>query len=70
MAFGNNEQAVLDHFINYGMMEGRSAQADFNVYFYRNSYPDLEDAFGDDLKSYFYHYLNYGIKEGRKGIPQ
>lgn len=68
--FGNDEKAALNHFIIYGMKEGRSAQANFDVYFYRSSYPDLEAAFGDDLMSYFYHYINYGMKEGRMGIPQ
>lgn len=68
-AFGNDEKAVLNHFITYGMKEGRLAQENFNVHFYRSMYQDLENAFGDDLKSYYYHYLNYGIKEKRKTTP-
>ena len=68
-AFGNDEKAVLNHFITYGMKEGRLAQENFNVHFYRSKYQDLENAFGDDLKSYYYHYLNYGIKEKRKTTP-
>lgn len=68
-AFGSkNDVAALDHFIDFGMHEGRSASAAFNVNIYRNNYADLRAAFGDDLKSYHLHYINYGKKEGRIAI--
>ena len=64
-AIGKDDQALLQHFISYGMSEGRNGNAEFNVEVYRNNYPDLRIAFGGDLKSYYLHYMKYGKKEGR-----
>ena len=64
-AFGNDENALFQHFLNYGMAEGRRASAEFDVQSYRNAYADLRQAFGNDLKSYYLHYINSGKKEGR-----
>lgn len=64
-AYLNDEDAVLKHFIDYGMAEGRQANVAFNVLSYRALYVDLQNAFGYDLKSYYLHYINYGQKEGR-----
>ena len=66
-AFGNDQQAAYQHFLTYGMKEGRQASANFNVTNYKNRYGDLRAAYGNDLKSYYEHYINYGIKEGRNG---
>lgn len=52
-ALGNNPDALIQHFVNYGMSEGRQASVEFNVYEYRKEHPDLEDRFGDDLRSYY-----------------
>ena len=63
--FGNNPNAVIQHFCIYGMKEGRRANASFNVYAYANRYVDLRKAFGTDLKRYYQHYIEYGQKEKR-----
>ncbi len=63
-ANGSKDRA-LDHFINYGMSEGRRGSEAFDVQSYYNEYPDLRAAFGTDLASYYSHYLMYGKKEGR-----
>ena len=65
--FGVDDIALLNHFINSGMSEGRQASANFNVYDYRSRYPDLRNAFGNDLKAYYMHYLSRGRAEGRIG---
>ena len=65
-AFGNDESALLQHFIQYGMAEGRQAKASFDVFSYRNQYQDLRVAFGNNLKSYYMHYISNGKAEGRK----
>ena len=67
-SYGDNDVAVLAHFVNYGMNEGRQASSTFNVHTYRNNYGDLQNAYGTNLKSYYLHYINYGQKEGRNGI--
>lgn len=65
-AFGNDESALLQHFIQFGMSEGRQGNSQFDVYSYKNLYPDLRVAFGDNLKSYYLHYISNGKAEGRK----
>ena len=67
-AYGDDDQAVLAHFVNYGMNEGRQAKADFSVGVYRENYADLQSAYGNNLKGYYLHYMNFGKKEGRSGI--
>ena len=67
-AYGGDETAVLAHFVNYGMSEGRQGNAKFNVYSYRNQYSDLRQAYGNNLKLYYMHYVNHGKSEGRQGV--
>ena len=54
-AFGNNKAALFNHFVNYGLREGRSCSADFNPQAYRAKYADLQQAFGDDMAAYCRH---------------
>ena len=56
---------MFEHFVKYGMDEGRQASTGFNVYTYMNRYRDLNAAYGSDLKMYYQHYIKYGISEGR-----
>lgn len=67
-AYGEDENAILGHFVNYGMQEGRQAIETFNVISYCYQYVDLRQAYGTDLKSYYMHYVQYGKKEGRAGV--
>ena len=64
---GTSPEALLKHFVNTGMAEGRQGNEEFDVFFYKNKYKDLSDAFGNDLKSYYLHYISCGQAEGRKG---
>jgi len=66
-AFGNNKAALFNHFVNYGLREGRSCSADFNPQAYRAKYADLQQAFGDDMAAYCRHYVTCGKAEGRDG---
>lgn len=66
-AFGDDEEALYEHYLTYGLKEGRSASALFDVDEYRAKYADLETAFGDDWQAYAEHYLTYGLNEGRDG---
>lgn len=66
-AFGKNTEQLFNHFVTYGMKEGRQASADFNVYNYKGRYEDLRKAFGDDLTSYYVHYIVHGVREKRNG---
>ena len=66
-AYAGDDIKALEHFVNYGMAEGRQAIGTFDVAFYRNRYKDLRQAFGDDIKAYYTHYMNFGKAEGRLG---
>lgn len=65
--FGQDDAAMLRHFVQYGMAEGRQGKSAFHVQSYRSRYPDLQRSFGNNLPAYYLHYMNYGIREGRTG---
>ena len=66
-AFGPyDDDALLRHFVSFGMNEGRRACSTFIVQVYRSNYPDLLAAFGNNLRAYYLHYITYGQYEGRK----
>lgn len=69
-AFGTNATKLFDHYINYGLQEGRQAVSYFNVQAYKSNNYDLRVAFGDKdgYKPYVLHYLQYGKNENRKTV--
>lgn len=69
-AFGRDGEALLAHFVNYGMREGRQASESFNVYSYRAFNADLQVAFDTDLSAYYTHYMMYGQQEGRQATGE
>ena len=64
-AFGNDSTKALQHFVEYGMKEGRQASAEFALNVYKSNYEDLTKAFGTNNVLYYWHYMNYGKAEGR-----
>ena len=63
--FSYDRDALLEHFIMYGLSEGREMNEMIDIVKYREKYPDLQDAFGDDWDAYIEHYLVYGAFEQR-----
>ena len=61
----NDKDKALQHFISYGMAEGRRGNDAFDVQSYYNEYPDLRAAFGTDIVRYYEHYATFGKAEGR-----
>lgn len=66
-AYGNDAEGLYEHYLAFGIKEGRSASRVFNVNKYREKYADLDAAFGDNWDAYANHYATFGIKEGRDG---
>ena len=64
-AFGYDREALLKHFMTYGLSEGREMNELIDIVKYREKYQDLQDAFGDDWDAYVSHYLSYGAFERR-----
>ena len=69
-AFGYNEQALKNHWLNIGIGEGRQASIAFDVKYYLENYKDLKDAFKSDYRAAYNHFINSGINEGRKSSLQ
>ena len=67
-AFGSDSKKLFNHFVQYGMKEGRVASVGFNVQAYKSRYLDLQNAFGSNLPKYYEHYIRYGEKEKRTAI--
>lgn len=64
-AYGRNGSALFSHFVTYGIKEGRSGNAEFNLQAYKQRYEDLRNAFGADDAAYCRHYVSFGKSEGR-----
>lgn len=64
-AFGNDANAAYNHYLTYGIKEGRIASPVFDVKTYLGNYPDLQAAFGDNYEAAYNHFLTNGMKEGR-----
>ena len=64
-AFGYDEEALLNHYLTYGIAEGRSSGGLLDVVKYREAYPDLDAAFGDNWDAYVNHFLTFGFAEKR-----
>lgn len=62
---GSDPTVLLNHFVTYGVNEGRQGMASFNVTQYRNAYADLQVTFGDNWDAYVEHYFTSGAIENR-----
>jgi len=62
---GNTQKALLNHYTEHGIYEGRSASAEFNASAYRDRYADLDATYGDNWYSYCRHYVTCGKEENR-----
>lgn len=65
-AFGYNEEALKNHYLTFGIKEGRKASPIFDARYYLNKYSDLKKVFGNNYESAYYHFINSGISEGRQ----
>lgn len=64
--FGKDADALLKHFKEFGMKEGRCGNASFNVRAYMKNNLDLVGLIkADDFTKYYAHYIKYGEQEGR-----
>ena len=67
--YSDDRGGAFEHFITYGMAEGRRGSASFDVGGYYNRYPDLRVALGTDLPLYYEHFVRHGSAEGRDASP-
>ncbi len=64
-AFGDNAEALYNHWKNNGIPEGRAGSIFLDLGFYVDQHPDLAATFGDDYAAAYDHFLNHGCEEGR-----
>ena len=64
-AFGTDSTKLYNHFLDYGIKEGRQASPMFSVDYYLKNNADLKAAFGSNRESAFNHFVTYGINESR-----
>lgn len=79
-AFGNDEVALYNHYVQHGKAEGRLACApsnvepvasaktlidNFDAVYYAKNNPDVVSVLGNDANVLYQHYLDHGKSEGR-----
>ena len=62
-AFGTDARAAAQHYVTYGLAEGRTILFDPQAYLAK--YSDLRAAFGTDTRAASLHYMAFGAAEGR-----
>lgn len=71
VTIGKDAKALLEHFVDFGMKEGRVGNAAFDVKAYMKNNPDLVGLLkAEDLTLYYKHFANFGAKEGRIALYQ
>lgn len=60
---------MYNHYVTYGIKEGRSASPIFNPIYYLNNNADLKRAFGNNYVLAYNHFIEYGCTEGRDSSP-
>jgi hypothetical protein len=65
-AFGNDVEAARQHWLTYGILEGRVGSPTFDMGYYRAAHPDLAAL---DAMGLVDHFLEWGIQEGRVSSP-
>jgi hypothetical protein len=69
-AFGWDERRACQHYVEFGIAEGRQASPVFDVHYYLANNPDVLAAFGYSTHSALQHWEAFGIHEGRRGSAQ
>lgn len=64
-AFGDDDDAYIEHYLTTGVYEGRTEGVLFDPLAYAEAYSDVKDAFGDDILAIANHYVTFGVAEKR-----
>lgn len=67
---GFDDAALLSHWLNHGVQEGRRASYVFDVKEYLQYNSDLQTAYGTDYKGAINHFVSFGINEGRRSCKE
>lgn len=64
-AFGDNEDAYIEHYLTVGVYEGRTKGVLFDPIVYAEAYGDVKQAFGNNISAIVNHYVTFGVAENR-----
>lgn len=68
-AFGNNLTAAQNHWLTYGIGEGRQGCARFHSQYYLANNPDVANAYGpNNYAGAIQHFMTYGKNENRRCV--
>ncbi len=67
-SLAGNYEALLKHYTESGMLEGRQGSSEFDLAAYMTYNPDLVAAYQGNYELYIEHYVKSGKAEGRKAI--
>ena len=63
---GFTDEQLKEHWLTFGIKEGRPSSTVLDLKYYMNSNPDLAAALGSDYEAYYQHFITTGYKEHRK----
>jgi len=69
VALKHDDEAMYQHWLNYGMAEGRNASMVFNAKYYLEKNPDVAAEVGEDYVAAYEHFVTTGLLEGRESSP-
>lgn len=64
-AYGYNEANLRNHWVTYGIKEGRSGSPILDLKYYIAHNPDLKKAYGTNYGNAYYHFCRFGYAEFR-----
>ena len=59
-----DENALIAHFVRWGMAASWQANEEFNVDIYKKNYPSLVKTYGTNMAGYYLHYIRWGKAAG------
>jgi len=62
-----SHMVALHYFLNFGTSTGMIGSPEFDIAYYRSTYPELKNEFGSLLNKYYEHYLSEGKAAGYAG---
>lgn len=68
-AFRGNADQARNHWLQFGIREGRQPSANFYAASYLARYDDLKIAFGNNYEAALRHWIDNGWREGRDASP-
>lgn len=68
-AYGTDANKLFEHFLNYGIKEGRIASPIFSIQYYVENNSDLKSTYGTDYVAAMKHFVSNGINEARVTAP-